>query len=331
MISAKELKYKINKRLFLAALLVFLLLAVFQRWTEGFANGYINEGNSKLAGSDYNGALRDYYYADKLDDGREISYLSKIRRGEIFFKFGKLDEAEKEFTQAIIEEKRRYEAYGLLGSLYYKKKDLDRAISFYNNAIQYNDGPKTKLDLGIKRSKVFMAKGEMDIAGNILRSLYSEIPEGKGNEELLYNVGLLEFDRNISPNSYLDEIRSSDEYGWKVREIDNFIGKYNSKYNNGFSDIMAASLYNSLQEPYLAINRAQKAVTSDESYRDAWIMLGKSHFMTEDYASSLDDLARALKLDGHNGETFFWLGSVFRKIGNERMASEYFGKYEAFK
>ena len=331
MISAKESTHKIKKRSLLIGLFVFLLLAMIQRWMTESANDYIDKGNSKLASGDYNGALRDYYYADTLDDSREASYLAKVRRGEIFLEFGKYDEAEKELAEAIKEERRRYEAHELLGDLYGKKRDFDKALNYYNNAIQYNNGSGAALSIGIKRARMFMRKGETDLASYVLKNLYSQAPKGNENKELLFYLGILEFDKNISSNAYLDKLRSDDGYKWKIEKMDSFIGTYDSSHGDVFNNIMVASFYNSIGEPYLAIIRAKKAINADSSYRDAWITLGKSHFITEDYSASLDDLAKALKLDGHNGETFFRIGSVFSKIGNEKLAKEYFSRYEIFR
>lgn len=331
MAMTEELKRSIKKRSLLLGVFIFLFFAMFQRWISESADNYINKGNSKLASKDYNGALRDYYYAEKIDDSRRTSYLAKVRRGEIFLKFGEYDEAEKELTDAVKEEKRRYEAHELLGDLYEKKRDFNKALNFYNNAIQYNDRSETMLEIGIKRAKIFMYKGEIELAGYVLKNLYSEVFESKDNRELLFYIGILEFDKNISSNTYLDELRPYDDYRWKIEKMDNFVEEYYSGHSSSFNNIAVASFYNSIQEPYLAIIRAQKAVNADDTYRDAWIMLGKSHFIIEDYSASLNDLAKALKLDGHNGETFFWLGSVFSKIGNEKLAKEYFSKYEIFK
>lgn len=330
MIPKKESKHDIKQRSLLIGLFIFVLLAMFQRWAADSASYYVGKGDLKLASGDYNGALKDYYYADKLDDRKEASYFAKLKRGKIFFRFGKYDEAEKELADAV-EEKRGYEAHELLGDLNVKKRDFDKALSFYNNAIQYSDGSETVVGIGIKRAKIFMYKGETELAGYILKNLYSKMPEDREDKELLFYLGILEFDKNISSNSYLDKLRSYDEYKWKIKEIDDFIERYDGGHGSSFSHVMFASLYNSIQEPYLAIIRAKKAIDADNSYRDAWITLGKSHFIIEDYTSSLDNLAKALELDGHNGETFFWLGSVFSKIGNEKLADKYFSKYETFK
>lgn len=331
MISANGTKYKINVKLLLPVLFIFLLLAIFQRWETESANNYISSGNSKLASGDYNGALSSYYYADKLDDRKSISYLAKVRRGEVFLKFGKYSEAERELAEAVKEEKRRHKAYELLGDLYYKKREFNRAINYYNDAIQYNDGTDTVLNVGIKRAKSFICKGETELAENILKGLRSQMPEGGSDKELLYYLGLLEFDKSMSFNGYLDGLRSYDAYKWKVEGIEKFIEKYDGKHNSSYNNVLAASLYDFLQEPYLAIDHGKKAIAINDSYRDAWIVLGKSHYIIEDYASSADDFMKALGLDGHNGETYFWLASVSVKMGNKELASEYFEKYEIFK
>jgi len=325
------IKNKMRIKLLGILLFIFCLSAIFLRWESDYADNYIDKADHKSANGDYNGALRDYYYAENLNKQKDILYHAKIRRGEIFMKFGKYSEADQELMEALKVEKTRYDAYEILGDLYYKKQDFDRAINFYNDAIQYSDGTETLLDVGVKRAKTFISKGEMKLAKHIMEELYSEMHGKNSSKELLFYLGILEFDESLSSNEYLDELGSSDEYKWKVEEIKSFIEKYDDKHSDGYSDIILASLYNSIQEPYLAINKAKEAIGLNSSYRDAWIVLGQAHFIQKDYISSLDDLTNALRLDGHNKETYFWLGSVFRKIGNEKLASEYFKKYEIFK
>lgn len=331
MISGKYRSNKKKTKQLLILLSVFLLMIAFRWWEESSAFRYNEMAGGRLAGGDYNGALRDYYYADKLNDGKDISYLAKVERGKIFFKFGKYDEAEKELLDAADEDKRNYRAYEILGDLSGEKGEFDKAIGFFNNALQYNDGAETHLRIGIKRAKAFLSKGETGLAEKILKDLYDKMPGGKENDGLLFYIGIAGLEKRTLPDGYLKKLEVSREYKSKAEKVASFVEKYNMPDNGIFADAAAASLFNEIGEPYLAINRANKAIKNDENYRDAWITLGKSHFIVGDYSASLADFKKAIGLDPHNEEIHFWLGSIFEKTGNEFLASEHFGIYRDLK
>lgn len=322
-------KLKIGRLMVLLFILFVLVLA--EKWEAGRAQYYIDRGNSNFENGNYNEALRNFYFADKLDGDKSTSYLAKVKRGEIFLKFAKYDEAEKELQSALEKDINGYEANAALGDLNFEKKEFDSALGFYNDAFQYSKDNKARENLALKRAKVFIAKGDTELAREILLDFSAKNLEGGSGKDMVYYLGLLTFDKENAANDYLESLKLDDSYKSKIDRIFDFVSELDAKAGSEYSSTLKANLYNSINEPYFAIKNGEKALLANGNYRDAWIVMGKSNFLIENYSAALDNFSKALELDGHNPDTFFWLGSVFRKVGNDKLSEQYFQKFEILK
>ncbi|MCK4592489.1 tetratricopeptide repeat protein [Candidatus Parcubacteria bacterium] len=307
--TVKETLSKERKIIIIAVFIMFLLLTLFYKWQLITSSGYLFLGNESYKSKDYDESLKNYKYAAAIDGNRNTTYLAKLKRSEIFYSHGLLDEAEKELKMAIKEIKNDFKAYEVMGDVYYAKRDISDSISCYEKAIELKD----KEEINIKLAKSFMAEGNIGKANDIFLKLYSE---NNHNIAISYYLGLLDFYRNESYNDYFQEVEKVNDanYKEKINKIKEYLDNYGNIKNEVYSNILIADLYNTINEPYLAIGKSELAINESPDYRDAFIVLGKSNFIIGDYKKSYESFNKAFELDSHNPEISFWLGSVYEKL-----------------
>jgi tetratricopeptide (TPR) repeat protein len=305
---------------------VFLLLFSFYKWQLITSSGYLFLGDESYESKDYNESLKNYKYAAVVGGDRNTIYLAKLKRSEIFYSHDRLDEAERELKEAIREIKNDFRAYEAMGDVYYAKRNISGSISYYKKAIEL----KNKEEINIKLAKSFMAEGNVDKANDIFLKLYSEDDH---NSEIPYYLGLLSFYKDESYNNYFQEVEKGNDanYKEKINKIKEHLDNYDNIKNEIYGNVLIADLYNTMNEPYLAIGKSELAINESPDYRDAFLVLGKSNFIIGDYKKSYESFSKALELDSHNPEISFWLGSVYQKLGNDLKAKEFMDKYRALK
>lgn len=301
-----------ERKMMIAVFVLFLSLVLFYKWQVITSKGYLFLGNENHKSKDYNESLKNYKYAAVVDGDRNVAYSARLKRAEIFYSHDKLDEAEKEAKEAIGEIENDFKASEILGDIYYAKLDAANAIEYYQKAVELKKDDSEAID--IKLAKSFIAKGEIGIANDIFLKLYSK---NKSNNEVLYYMGIIRFYENGLYNDYLASVAKDEnaDYKKKIEEIKKFLDDYNKTDNEAYFDVLTADLFNKINEPYLAIAKGKKAAEEKINYRDSFLTLGKSYFLAEDYKNSYENFAKALELDSHNSEIYFWLGTVYQKIG----------------
>lgn len=312
---SKEISNKNKKRkTMIATFVLFLSLVLFYKWQVITSSGYLFLGDENYKIKNYDESLKNYKYAAVVGGDRNTAYSAKLKRAEIFYSHNKLDEAEKEAKEAAREIKNDFRAFEILGDIYRAKSDATRAIEYYQKAIELKKDDSGAIE--IKLAKNFMAKGEIGLADDIFLKLRSK---DKSDNEVLYNLGIIRFYENGLYNDYLLEIEKSgdDNYKDKIKEIKKFLDGYDKISDKAYFDILTADLFNKINEPRLAIAKGKKIAEEKINYRDSFLVLGKSYFLAEDYKNSYENLARALELDGHNPEIYFWLEAVYQKIGDD--------------
>lgn len=291
-------------KIILTTLTIFLLLFLFYKWQLAASNYYLDKGNEIYNAKNFNEALKNYKYAAVINGDRNIIYEAKIKRAEIFYYHWQLDKAEKELLEAINEKRNDYRAYKLLGDVYLAKREFSKSIENYNQAIELNNNN----ELNIKLAKCFVANQELDLASDTLLNLQNH------NNEILYYIGLINLYKNTSYNDYFKNIENSENYKEKIAEIKKLAENYDNKKISDYNDAIIADLYNKIGEPYFAINKISETIKNNPSYRDAWIISGKSNFIIGDYKKSLADFNEALTFDSNNPEIRFWIASVNNEI-----------------
>jgi len=312
-----------ERKTMIAVFAFFLLLVLFYKWQVIISNKYLFLGNENYKNKDYNESLKNYKYAVVVDGDRSVVYSAMLKRAEIFYSHDKLDEAEKEAKEAIGEIENDFRAYEVLGDVYYAKLDAANAIEYYQKAVELKKDDSEAIE--IKLAKSFMAEGEIGIANDIFLKLYSK---NKSNSEVLYHLGIISFYENGLYNDYLASIIKNEDVNYKdkIENIKKFLDDYGKINNEAYLDVLTADLFNKINEPYLAIAKGKKAAEEKINYRDSFLTLGKSYFLAEDYKNSYENFAKALELDSHNSEIYFWLGTVYQKIGNDLKAHEFMNR-----
>ncbi len=305
----KETLSEKRKIIIIAAFVIIILLTLFYKWQLITSSGYLFLGDESYKNKNYDESLKNYKYATIIDGDRNTTYLAKLRRSEIFYSYGLLDKAEEELKMAIKEIKNDFRAYEVMGDVYYAKRNISDSISYYEKALELRDKEK----ISIKLAKSFMAEGNIDKANDIFLKLYSE---NDYNSEVLYYLGILSFYKKESYNDYFQEIekRNDEDYNKKINEIKEHLDNYGDIKNEAYNNVLIADLYNTIDEPYLAIGKSKLAIKENSNYRDAFLVLGKSNFIIGNYRKSYESFNRALELDSHNSETIFWLESVYQKL-----------------
>ncbi|MCK5466476.1 hypothetical protein KAI56_03205 [Candidatus Parcubacteria bacterium] len=310
-----------KRKFILATLIIFLSLFLFYKWQITTSDYYLNKGNDIYDTENFNKALKNYKYAAAINGNRNIIYEAKIKRAEIFYNHWQLDKAENELLEAITEKRDGYKAYELLGDVYLAKREFNKSSDSYNQAIELNSNN----NLNLKLAKCFIANQELDLAFKVLSDLENN------DSEILYYLGLLNLDKDVSYNDYFINLKDDENYKERIREIKKVLEIYDDKKNSNHNDAIVADLYNKIGEPYLAINKISRVTKNNPGYRDAWIISGKSNFIIGDYKKSLSDFNKALNLDNNNSKIYFWIASVYSKIENNLKAEEFFSKYEKLK
>ncbi len=308
----KDLNKNKERKIMIVVFVLFLSLVMFYKWQVMTSNGYLFLGNESYKNENYDESLKNYKYAAVVDGGGNAAYSARLKRAEIFYSHNKLDEAEKEAKEAMEEIENDFRASEILGDIYYAKSDMESAIEYYQKAVELKNNNNEATE--IKLAKSFIAVGEIGLADDIFSKLYSK---NKSDNEVLYYLGIIRFYEDGLYNDYLASAAENEDadYKEKVEEIKKFSDDYNKIDNEPYADVLAADLFNKINEPYLAIAKGRKAAEEKTNYRDSFFTLGKSYFLAGDYKNSYENLAKALELDGHNPEIYFWLETVYQKIG----------------
>jgi len=321
----KEKTYLIrkNKKILAVLFLMILFLLLFYNWRTLASYDYLTSGNKNYVAKNYNDALKNYKYTEAIDGNDNATYLARLKRAEIFYQHLMLDEAERELVKVLEENKADYRVYNLLGDLYFAAKRFDKAKVYYNKTIAL----KNESSVNLKLAKTFMAEGDLISARDIFFNMCNN------NEEGAYYLGLIDFDKNLSYNDYLEKIETEnyEKYGERIKIIKNFISDYNKERNEDYNIVSISDLYNKINEPYLALIKADFVAGSNPNYRDAWIVLGKSSFIIGDYKKSIEYFDKALKLDFNNPEIYFWIGSVYERLNDKAEAENFFNKHKLLK
>ncbi|MCK5085540.1 tetratricopeptide repeat protein [Candidatus Parcubacteria bacterium] len=316
---------KIKNKKFIAIFIIFILMVIFHKWQVFTSNNYLRSGDCNSLVGNYTDSLNDYKYAAVIDGNRDVIYQARIRRAEIFLRFNQLENAQNEINSALRENRYDHRAYEIMGDIYYKKGDILNTVKYYNKAIDLDD----KESLNIKLAKSLIANNQNSKASELLLNLFSQNDD---NIEIIYLLGLLEFYDDNDLNDYFERIETSenDLYKNNISIIKNSLKNKQSIKNKKYNDILIAGLLNKINEPYFAINKTKEVIKIDQSYRDAWIELGKSYFIVKDYNNALDDFNRALELDSNNSETLFWIARVYEQVGNNIKFAEYMERYNKY-
>ncbi len=131
-----------QKKFRAAIVLVALLLVIAgaaashaQTTEQNTAARYLNTGMQQMKAVDYQAARGSFEQALRYDDSSAPAHLGL---GVIYFHLRDDKYAERELTRAAELSPRDATAYQFLGELFYRKDDLDTAVSYWEKAVELN-------------------------------------------------------------------------------------------------------------------------------------------------------------------------------------------------
>ncbi len=131
-----------QKKFRAAIVLVALLLVIAgaaashaQTTEQNTAARYLNTGMQQMKAVDYQAARGSFEQALRYDDSSAPAHLGL---GVIYFHLRDDKYAERELTRAAELSPRDATAYQFLGELFYRKDDLDTAMSYWEKAVELN-------------------------------------------------------------------------------------------------------------------------------------------------------------------------------------------------
>lgn len=291
-----------KRKYILATSVIFLFLFIFYKWQIATSNYYLEQGTATYNSENFDEALKNYKYAETIKGNKDIIYEAKIKRAQIFYNHWQLGQAEKELFEALHKKQTDYRAFELLGDIYFAKRELEKARDNYEQSLKLDNQINNNLNL--KLAKCFVANQELDLALKTLLDLENK------NSEVLYYLGLLDLDKNVSYNNYLKNLADDENYKNKIIKIKKVLEIYDAEKNSDYNAVLIADLYNKIGEPDFAISKVNKTIKNNPAYRDAWLVSGKSNFIIGDYQKSLADFKKALLLDSNNSEIHFWIAKL---------------------
>jgi tetratricopeptide (TPR) repeat protein len=98
---------------------------------------YYQRGKTKESIREYKHAAEDF---TKYIEAKPMDKRGYVWRATIYIHMGNFDEAEKDVTKLFSLNNNDAEAYYLQGAIYYHKKEYQKAIDFYSNAIKHANG-----------------------------------------------------------------------------------------------------------------------------------------------------------------------------------------------
>jgi tetratricopeptide (TPR) repeat protein len=212
--------------------------------------------------------------------------------------------------------------YGNRGRSYSRKKDYDRAIADYDQAIKLNPKAETPL---YNRALAYQNKGEDDRAiadYDQAIKLNPSLAEAFNNRGTLYgdknefDLAIADYDRAISlradyPEAFNNRGAAYDnkgEYDRAIADFDQAI-KLNPEYFGAYSN--RGNAYRNKGDNDHAIAAYSEAIKLQPDDADDYYNRGLSYFLKKDYDRSLVDCEHAISLKADYPEAYACRGDAF--------------------
>jgi uncharacterized protein HemY len=305
---------------------LFIPLAVLAVFAVGYVlrgqlfSSYIHQAEVRYGRGEQQSALADFLFASALDE-RDSSEEMRVRRAEIFLDNYQLDAAEQELAPAAAAGSRNSKVYILLGHVASARGDYEKADQLLAKAATL----KPSAENIILRAKQLVRAHLGARASAVLNGYQAN----SRSEDISYYVALLRFDQD-GDISGLTALKTG-KYSKEVKLVQAFQSEATSDVGRSpdYLLVKKAELFNSLREPDFAWADVQQALRNSPDYADAWLTLGKTLLIEDDYAGAASAFEKCVALDSNNRETFLYLQEVYAKLGDANKAAEYGARYRA--
>lgn len=298
---------------------VLIIFGLFYVQREKLFNSYSREAESLYGQGRTNEALSNFLFAGAMDEGKR-SASAELNRAKIFYENGDVASSEKEAREVLGADGNNSEASKLLGDIKHRQGDFAEAEKYYEKA--YAADPSSENLKSMIRNLV--REGKAFEAGQKLKYV-----QGNLSEDAAYYLGLLDFNET---GIFPEEIFSSIKNGKYKKEIaaigsfydDSYAGSGNS---SDYALVKKADMFDMINETDFAFSDLEAVLKRNSGYCGAYITLGKSFLISENYEKSAGAFQKCLDLDVNNAQSLYYLGMIYEKIGNADKSNEYWKKY----
>ena len=308
----KDHKPKKSKKFWLVLILIILIviISIFiatKLFAGTVAQTYLDRGYEYLGQHEYSKAMQQFETAGLLKniDGRTVAE-SFVAQGDIYMLKGDFDQAEKNYLEAIDQDKKYAEAYIRLGDVYFDQGKYTSALDSFRESMERGGGEQAQIGM----LKSLMNLDQFEDAANYIT--------GTGYYVTLYEaVNNLESFKVDYQNS-LSETQSE--------AAKSLIAKESGFDNEVFHDTALGKFFIGVSENNLAYIFLQKAVQADDSYRDALVLKGLAEVNMGDFDQALQTLSVARDLDPTFAQVYYVLAKAYTSKGEYKNSIRDFNK-----
>lgn len=298
------------------AIAVALLLALFLVWQLDAARSFLQSRNPMTSSGSH--ALRAPLAALPSPSIRGDAALNALRQGDLFALRGEWSDAEKQF-QAAVDAGGGLTALRKLAQAQLQRRNVDAARETLRH--MRSAGARSE-DLVLLESIIDLRSGALDDA----RRLLSDAGETPQKHYGLALVAIIE-GRHDDARTELGIVLG----GWEPTlrgYAKDILGAY-EEYDL-FTDspethrqtLLARALAD-VGECELALPILSGVLTTQDDYRDAWIVQGYCQLTTERLDEAKASFERAYQIDPQKPEIQFFLARTFSKLGDHQAATTY--------
>lgn len=309
----------IRSRYIIAVFVILLVFGLFYVSRNVLSDYYVKRADIFYGQNKTDEALTGYLFADALGE-RSGSSSAKIQRAQVFYAGSDLSSAEKEISQVLKADKNNPQAIEFMGDIKHRQEKFSEAEKYYDRAYGLNHSS----DYLINKIRNLVREGKTFDAQESLGGASKDFPEA-----VSYYLGLVDFNKDGKfPLEF--EKMDSGKYAREISIIHDFC-QSSSEINGSDSDyelVGKADIFNKINEPDFARLDLYSVIRKNDKYCDAYITLGKSFLISDDYDKSADAFEKCLNLDVNNTQSLFWLSEIYGKTGDNRKAQDYKERYE---
>ncbi len=151
-----------EKMKILISIFLFFIFAAGNAYSQDMKNNdakkLFNEGNEKIRAGNYDGSVKDYTDALKIEE----SYMIYQNRCVAYQRLSKFDLAKEDALKVISLQQNSYEGYDLLGLTYYLMGNYDESVKNLERALDLAQTDKEKNKVKTKLARAYTKLGSKE-------------------------------------------------------------------------------------------------------------------------------------------------------------------------
>ncbi len=251
---------------------------------------------------------------------RKKSYEELIKKGDLYYESGIYSLAIDAYTNASEQEPDKIEPLLRIGEIQLIQREYEKAKNLALEVIKIS--PKNV------NGKVILGRANIGLEDfREAKTIFDNI--NIDDSEVLYYQGMMavyfgEYERARSLLNKSVDKASDDEISRNANRLINAMNEFD-RFQAGLAEhlkVLIARAMVQVKEAQMAKNIIWNVLESKRDYRDAWIILGYSYLMLEQYQEAVDALEEAMRQDPEKPETFFYLGLAYAGVDDLDKAIE---------